>query len=62
MYYGSVYGGPVSPEQIQVANPDIESLDVGTSLVIPLPCDCFNGTEREETDRDAELPRRSSDR
>ncbi|CAF2140567.1 hypothetical protein BRARA_B02278 [Brassica rapa] len=42
---GSVYGGLVSPEQIQVANPDIESLDVGTSLVIPLPCACFNGTD-----------------
>ncbi|ESQ27357.1 hypothetical protein EUTSA_v10018607mg [Eutrema salsugineum] len=43
----SVYGGLVSPEQIQVANPAIESstLDVGTSLVIPLPCACFNGTD-----------------
>ncbi|KAF2560221.1 hypothetical protein F2Q70_00014454 [Brassica cretica] len=29
MYYGSLYGGLVFPEQIQVANPDIESLDVG---------------------------------
>lgn len=28
-----------------MANPDIESLDVGTSLVIPLPCACFNGTD-----------------
>uniref|UniRef100_A0A1J3GDD4 LysM domain-containing GPI-anchored protein 2 n=1 Tax=Noccaea caerulescens TaxID=107243 RepID=A0A1J3GDD4_NOCCA len=43
----SVYGGLVSPEQIQVANPAIDSstLDVGTNLVIPLPCACFNGTD-----------------
>ncbi|KFK42152.1 hypothetical protein AALP_AA2G218000 [Arabis alpina] len=43
----SVYGGLVSPEQIQVANPVIEGskLDVGTTLVIPLPCTCFNGTD-----------------
>ncbi|CAH8313019.1 unnamed protein product [Eruca vesicaria subsp. sativa] len=43
----SVYAGLVSPEQIQVANPGVESraVDVGTSLVIPLPCACFNGTD-----------------
>ncbi|KAG7587394.1 LysM domain [Arabidopsis thaliana x Arabidopsis arenosa] len=43
----SVYGGLVSPEQIQVANSetDLSVLDVGTRLVIPLPCACFNGTD-----------------
>lgn len=37
----------VSPEQIQVANSDLDlsNLDVGTKLVIPLPCTCFNGTD-----------------
>uniref|UniRef100_A0A1J3G2N0 LysM domain-containing GPI-anchored protein 1 n=1 Tax=Noccaea caerulescens TaxID=107243 RepID=A0A1J3G2N0_NOCCA len=43
----SVYGGLVSSEQIQEANSvsDPSILDVGTSLVIPLPCACFNGTD-----------------
>jgi hypothetical protein len=43
----SVYGGLVSAEQIQEANSvnDPSLLDVGTSLVIPLPCACFNGTD-----------------
>ncbi|XP_010498647.1 PREDICTED: lysM domain-containing GPI-anchored protein 1 [Camelina sativa] len=43
----SVYGGLVSSEQIQEANSvnDPSLLDVGTSLVIPLPCACFNGTD-----------------
>ncbi|KAG2303531.1 hypothetical protein Bca4012_062276 [Brassica carinata] len=43
----SVYGGLVSAEQIQEANSvnDPSVLDVGTSLVVPLPCACFNGTD-----------------
>ncbi|KFK44290.1 hypothetical protein AALP_AA1G239000 [Arabis alpina] len=43
----SVYGGLVSAEQIQEANSvnDPSILDVGTSLVVPLPCACFNGTD-----------------
>ncbi|CAN6896539.1 unnamed protein product [Brassica oleracea] len=44
---GSVYGGLVSAEQIQEANSvnDPSVLDVGTSLLVPLPCACFNGTD-----------------
>ncbi|KAJ4872160.1 LysM domain-containing GPI-anchored protein 1 [Raphanus sativus] len=44
---GSVYGGLVSAEQIQEANSvaDPSLLDVGTSLVVPLPCACFNGSD-----------------
>ncbi|CAG7869641.1 unnamed protein product [Brassica rapa] len=43
----SVYGGLVSAEQIQEASSvsDPSVLDVGTSLVVPLPCACFNGTD-----------------
>ncbi|XP_010521245.1 PREDICTED: lysM domain-containing GPI-anchored protein 1-like [Tarenaya hassleriana] len=43
----SVYGGLVSAEQIQEANSVIDPtvLDVGTNLVVPLPCTCFNGTD-----------------
>lgn len=43
----SVYGGLVSAEQIQEANSvnDPSILDVGTTLVVPLPCACFNGTD-----------------
>ncbi|CAH8357359.1 unnamed protein product [Eruca vesicaria subsp. sativa] len=43
----SVYGGLVSSEQIQEANSvnDPSLLDVGTSLVVPLPCACFNGSD-----------------
>ncbi|CAN8270702.1 unnamed protein product [Cochlearia groenlandica] len=54
---GSIYGGLVSPEQILAANPTLSYVDgtsltakaakieVGTTLVIPLPCACFNGTD-----------------
>ncbi|XP_076956063.1 lysM domain-containing GPI-anchored protein 1-like [Bidens hawaiensis] len=42
-----VYGGLVSGDQIKEANdiPDPNVLDVGQSLVVPLPCTCFNGTD-----------------
>lgn len=44
-----VYGGLVSADQIKEANAnsisDPSVLNVGTSLVIPLPCTCFNGTD-----------------
>ncbi|WOK96183.1 hypothetical protein Cni_G04890 [Canna indica] len=41
---GSVFGGLAAPDQIREANsiPDPSALDVGRSLVIPLPCTCFN--------------------
>ncbi|CAL9102563.1 unnamed protein product [Musa textilis] len=40
----SVFGGLASPDQIREANsiPDPSALDVGRTLVIPLPCACFN--------------------
>lgn len=43
----SVYGGLVSADQIKEANDisDPTVLDVGQSLVVPLPCTCFNGTD-----------------
>ncbi|XP_059631838.1 lysM domain-containing GPI-anchored protein 1-like [Cornus florida] len=43
----SVYGGLVSADQIQEANsiPDPSVLDVGQSIVVPLPCACFNGSD-----------------
>ncbi|KAF8411785.1 hypothetical protein HHK36_004344 [Tetracentron sinense] len=43
----SVYGGLVSAAQINDANSisDPELLDVGQTLVVPLPCTCFNGTD-----------------
>ncbi|KAL9681902.1 hypothetical protein QQ045_013692 [Rhodiola kirilowii] len=45
----SVYAGLVSAAQLQEANANAVSdpsvLDVGQSLVVPLPCACFNGTD-----------------
>ncbi|GAB4861358.1 LysM domain-containing GPI-anchored protein 1 [Ancistrocladus abbreviatus] len=43
----SVYGGLVSSNQLQEANSisDPSVLDVGQTLVVPLPCTCFNGTD-----------------
>lgn len=43
----AVYGGLVSADQIKEANSisDPTVLDVGQSLVVPLPCTCFNGTD-----------------
>ncbi|CAN1235752.1 LysM domain-containing GPI-anchored protein 1 [Linum perenne] len=43
----SIYGGLVSADQIKEANSidDPTVLDVGESLVVPLPCTCFNGTD-----------------
>ncbi|CAL9091728.1 unnamed protein product [Musa textilis] len=43
----SVYGGLASPDQIQEANniQDPSALDAGRTLVIPLPCTCFNSTD-----------------
>ncbi|CAK7346991.1 unnamed protein product [Dovyalis caffra] len=43
----SIYSGLVSADQIQEANSidDPSVLDVGQSLVVPLPCTCFNGTD-----------------
>ncbi|KAK9060034.1 hypothetical protein SSX86_020738 [Deinandra increscens subsp. villosa] len=43
----AVYGGLVSADQIKDANSisDPSVLDVGQSLVVPLPCTCFNGTD-----------------
>ncbi|CAL9181014.1 unnamed protein product [Musa hybrid cultivar] len=40
----SVFGGLASPDQIREANsiPDPSALDVGRTLVIALPCACFN--------------------
>ncbi|GAV84125.1 LysM domain-containing protein [Cephalotus follicularis] len=44
---GSVYSGLVSADQIREANSisDPSVLDVGQSLVVPLPCTCFNETD-----------------
>nr|XP_009388184.1 PREDICTED: lysM domain-containing GPI-anchored protein 1-like [Musa acuminata subsp. malaccensis] len=44
---GSVYAGLTSPDQIREANdiPDPADLDAGSTLVIPLPCTCFNSTD-----------------
>lgn len=43
----SIYGGLVSADQLKEANSvsDPSVLDVGQSLVVPLPCTCFNGTD-----------------
>lgn len=43
----SIYGGLVSADQLREANSitDPSVLDVGQSLVVPLPCTCFNGTD-----------------
>ncbi|CAL0319397.1 unnamed protein product [Lupinus luteus] len=43
----SVYGGLVSDDQLREANSitDPSVLDVGQSLVVPLPCTCFNGSD-----------------
>lgn len=45
----NVYGGLVSGDQIREANAksisDPSMINVGTMLVIPLPCTCFNGTD-----------------
>ncbi|OAY70410.1 LysM domain-containing GPI-anchored protein 1, partial [Ananas comosus] len=44
----SVYGGLVSADQIREANalpPDPAALDPGQTLVVPLPCACFNSTD-----------------
>ncbi|RWW36027.1 hypothetical protein BHE74_00058980, partial [Ensete ventricosum] len=43
----SVYGGLASPDQIQEANniQDPSALDAGRTLVIPLPCTCFNSSD-----------------
>ncbi|KAJ9146316.1 hypothetical protein P3X46_028597 [Hevea brasiliensis] len=43
----SIYSGLVSADQIKEANSiqDPSVLDVGQSLVVPLPCTCFNGTD-----------------
>ncbi|KAF5746840.1 lysM domain-containing GPI-anchored protein 1 [Tripterygium wilfordii] len=43
----SIFGGLVSADQIKEANSvqDPSVLDVGQSLVVPLPCTCFNGTD-----------------
>ncbi|CAJ2644192.1 lysM domain-containing GPI-anchored protein 1-like [Trifolium pratense] len=43
----SVYGGLVSSDQLKEANSitDVNVLDVGQNLVVPLPCTCFNGSD-----------------
>ncbi|KAG0503716.1 hypothetical protein HPP92_003791 [Vanilla planifolia] len=43
----SIYGGLVSADQIREANSisDPTALEVGQTLVIPLPCTCFNSTD-----------------
>ncbi|KAI4389162.1 hypothetical protein MLD38_001418 [Melastoma candidum] len=43
----TVYAGLVSADQLREANSisDPSVLDVGVSLVVPLPCTCFNGTD-----------------
>lgn len=43
----SIYSGLVSADQIKEANSisDPSVLDVGQTLVVPLPCTCFNGTD-----------------
>ncbi|GLJ09419.1 hypothetical protein SUGI_0109220 [Cryptomeria japonica] len=43
----SVFGGLVTWDQLKDANKiaDTGIIDVGQSLVIPLPCTCFNGTD-----------------
>ncbi|KAK8931218.1 LysM domain-containing GPI-anchored protein 1 [Platanthera zijinensis] len=44
---GSVYGGLASADQISEANSitDPFAVQVGQTLVIPLPCTCFNSTD-----------------
>ena len=43
----SIYAGLVSADQLREANSisDPSVLDVGQTLVVPLPCTCFNGTD-----------------
>ncbi|KAG6602091.1 LysM domain-containing GPI-anchored protein 1, partial [Cucurbita argyrosperma subsp. sororia] len=43
----TIYAGLVSSDQIREANSisDPSVLDVGQTLVVPLPCTCFNGTD-----------------
>ncbi|KNA24491.1 hypothetical protein SOVF_014880 [Spinacia oleracea] len=43
----TIYGGLVSADQLKEANSITDSsvLDVGQSLVVPLPCTCFNNTD-----------------
>ncbi|WOL20048.1 hypothetical protein Cni_G28850 [Canna indica] len=43
----SVYAGLASADQIQEANSisDPAALDAGSTLVVPLPCTCFNSTD-----------------
>ncbi|KAI8531333.1 hypothetical protein RHMOL_Rhmol11G0128100 [Rhododendron molle] len=43
----AVYSGLVSADQLKDANSisDPSALDVGQTLVVPLPCVCFNGTD-----------------
>ncbi|GMH21839.1 hypothetical protein Nepgr_023682 [Nepenthes gracilis] len=43
----SVYGGLVSADQLKEANSisDPSVLDAGQTLIVPLPCTCFNGTD-----------------
>ncbi|XP_059434115.1 lysM domain-containing GPI-anchored protein 1 [Corylus avellana] len=43
----SIYSGLVSADQIKEANSisDPSVLEVGQTLVVPLPCTCFNGTD-----------------
>ncbi|KAF5954956.1 hypothetical protein HYC85_007812 [Camellia sinensis] len=43
----TIYAGLVSSDQIKDANSisDPSLLDVGQTLVVPLPCTCFNGTD-----------------
>ncbi|KAJ4850931.1 LysM domain-containing GPI-anchored protein 1 [Turnera subulata] len=43
----SIYAGLVSADQIKEANSidDPSVLDVGQTLLVPLPCTCFNGTD-----------------
>ncbi|KAK3230661.1 hypothetical protein Dsin_002542 [Dipteronia sinensis] len=42
-----IYSGLVSADQLREANAiqDPDVLDVGVSLLVPLPCTCFNGTD-----------------
>ncbi|XP_078433406.1 lysm domain GPI-anchored protein 1 precursor [Wolffia australiana] len=46
---GSVYGGLVSADQIREANGigDGEIVDSGRSVLVPLPCVCFNYTDNQ---------------
>ncbi|EHA8587335.1 putative LysM domain-containing GPI-anchored protein 1 [Cocos nucifera] len=43
----SIFAGLASPDQIREANgiSDPSALDIGQTLLIPLPCTCFNSTD-----------------